>query len=48
MRFADLDTDIEIAEQAHEAAAVLQASHPQVVSLHLARWMRGREDFLKT
>ncbi|NYE26548.1 ATP-dependent DNA helicase RecG [Pigmentiphaga litoralis] len=47
MRFADLETDIEIAEQAHEAAALLQASQPDVVARHLARWMRGREDFLK-
>ena len=47
MRFADLDTDIEIAEQAHEAAAMLQATHPDIVEAHLARWMRGREDFLK-
>lgn len=47
MRFADIDQDIEIAEQAHEAAALLQAHHPDVVAAHLARWMRGREDFLK-
>ncbi|WP_425570233.1 ATP-dependent DNA helicase RecG [Pigmentiphaga soli] len=48
MRFADLDADIEIAERAHEAAAELQAREPAVVAAHLARWMRGREDFLKT
>jgi ATP-dependent DNA helicase RecG len=47
MRFADLENDLEIAEQAHEAAAELQASAPEVVSAHLERWMRGREDFLK-
>jgi len=47
MRFADLENDLEIAEQAHEAAADLQAHAPAVVSAHLARWMRGREDFLK-
>lgn len=47
MRFADLDTDIEIAEQAHEVAAMLQATQPDIVAAHLARWMRGREDFLK-
>jgi len=47
MRFADLDADLEIAEQAHEAAAQLQAHAQDVVSAHLARWMRGREDFLK-
>ncbi len=47
MRFADLEGDIEIAEQAHEAAAWLQAEHPDAVDRHLARWMHGREDFLK-
>ncbi|MBX6318559.1 MAG: ATP-dependent DNA helicase RecG, partial [Pigmentiphaga sp.] len=47
MRFADLENDLEIAEQAHEAAADLMARAPDVVSAHLARWMRGREDFLK-
>ncbi|MDX3907509.1 MAG: ATP-dependent DNA helicase RecG [Pigmentiphaga sp.] len=47
MRFADLEQDLGIAEQAHEAAAELQAHAADVVSDHLARWMRGREDFLK-
>ncbi len=47
MRFADLDTDLEIAEQAHEAAARLQEQSQEIVSGHLARWMRGREDFMK-
>jgi len=47
MRFADLENDLEIAEQAHEAAADLMARAPDVVLAHLARWMRGREDFLK-
>jgi ATP-dependent DNA helicase RecG len=47
MRFADLDADIELAEHAHEAAAWLQAHHPDAVTAHLARWMHGREDFLK-
>jgi ATP-dependent DNA helicase RecG len=47
MRFADLDADIELAEHAHEAAAWLQAHHPAAVDAHLARWMHGREEFLK-
>lgn len=48
LRFADLESDIGIAEQAREAAAWLRAEHPAVVEAHLARWMRGREDFLRT
>jgi len=48
LRFADLESDVGIAEQAREAAAWLRADHPDAVAAHLARWMRGREDFLRT
>ena len=47
LRFADLDTDGGIAEQAREAAAWMQAEHKAAAAAHLARWLRGREDFLK-
>ncbi|HYG46031.1 MAG TPA: ATP-dependent DNA helicase RecG [Bordetella sp.] len=48
LRFADLESDVGIAEQARDAAAWLRAEHPAAVQAHLARWMRGREDFLRT
>ncbi|MCD0501746.1 ATP-dependent DNA helicase RecG [Bordetella petrii] len=48
LRFADLESDTGIAEQARDAAAWLRAEHPAAVQAHLARWMRGREDFLRT
>lgn len=48
LRFADLEADVAIAEQAREAAVWLRAKHPEAVAAHLARWMRGREDFLRT
>ncbi len=48
LRFADLETDAAIAEQARDAAVWLRAEHPEAVDAHLARWMRGREDFLRT
>jgi len=48
LRFADLDADAALAEQARDAAAWLRRDHPGVVEAHLARWMRGREDFLRT
>ncbi|MET0186676.1 MAG: ATP-dependent DNA helicase RecG, partial [Achromobacter sp.] len=48
LRFADLNTDTEIAEAAREAAGHMRAHHPGAVDAHLARWMRGREDFLRT
>jgi len=48
LRFADLESDVGIAEQAREAAAWLRNEYPAAVEAHLARWMRGREDFLRT
>jgi len=48
LRFADLTTDARIAEQAREAAALLRQHHPEAVRMHLARWLRGREDYLRT
>jgi len=48
LRFADLDSDFGIAEDARDAAVWLRAEHPDAVHAHLARWMRGREDFLRT
>jgi len=48
LRFADLATDARIAEQARDAAAVLRQTYPAAADAHLARWMRGREDYLRT
>jgi ATP-dependent DNA helicase RecG len=48
LRFADIEVDAAIAEQAREAAAWLREHDPGAVQAHLARWMRGREDFLRT
>ncbi|WP_076879700.1 ATP-dependent DNA helicase RecG [Bordetella sp. H567] len=48
LRFADIELDAAIAEQAREAAAWLRKDHADAVQAHLARWMRGREDFLRT
>ncbi len=48
LRFADLDLDVALAESARARAADLRANRPEVAAAHLARWMRGREDFLRT
>ena len=48
LRFADLDLDVALAESARARAADLRANRPDVAAAHLARWMRGREDFLRT
>ena len=48
LRFADLEQDAGLAEQARGLAAWLRAHHPDIAAAHLQRWMRGREDFLRT
>jgi len=47
LRFADLQDDAGLAEEAREAAAWMLKEHRPAVRQHLARWLRGREDFLK-
>ena len=48
LRFADLATDSALVVAAREAATELRAKAPHIVERHLARWMRGREDFLRS
>lgn len=48
LRFADLEQDAALAGHARELAAWLRAHHPEIATAHLQRWMRGREDFLRT
>jgi ATP-dependent DNA helicase RecG len=51
LRFANLETDQWIVEQARDVAAwLLGSSKPEaevIVDAHLARWLGGREEFLK-
>ncbi len=47
LRFASLENDAWLIEPAREAAACLIAEYPNVVLQHLARWLGGREQFLK-
>jgi ATP-dependent DNA helicase RecG len=47
LRFADLAEDAWLIEPARECAAELIAHHPHVVMQHLARWLGGREQYLK-
>ncbi len=48
LRFADIDRDVALAEAARDTAVYLRQHDPQAVHAHLGRWMRGREDFLRT
>ncbi|HEU4622063.1 MAG TPA: ATP-dependent DNA helicase RecG [Burkholderiaceae bacterium] len=47
LRFADLELDAELVEQARDAAAWLIEHAPHAARAHLERWHGGREEFLK-
>ncbi|HEY1044192.1 MAG TPA: ATP-dependent DNA helicase RecG [Telluria sp.] len=48
LRFADLETDQWLVEQARDVAQrLIHAEDEQTVDAHLARWLGGREEFLK-
>ncbi len=47
LRFADLERDADLVEAARRLATVMLARYPDAVMAHLARWLGGREDFLK-
>ena len=48
LRYADLQSDSAIVEEAREAAATLMNDYPDHVRMHLQRWMRGRQDLLRS
>ena len=47
LRFADLERDIALIEQARDAAEALLSRDPSAAQAHVARWLGGREDFIK-
>jgi ATP-dependent DNA helicase RecG len=47
LRFADLDTDIELLEAARGVAEELLSSAPDRAQVHLQRWMGGRQEYLR-
>jgi ATP-dependent DNA helicase RecG len=47
LRFADLETDQWLVEQARDLTQTLLRDDPATVQAHLARWLGSREDFLK-
>ena len=48
LRFADLAADGGLVVAARQAAIELRETAPHIVERHLSRWMRGREDFLRS
>lgn len=48
LRFADIDRDSELLEQAREAASIMVAQYPQAAQAHVQRWMRSQADYLRS
>jgi ATP-dependent DNA helicase RecG len=47
LRFADLERDVALIEQARDDAEMLLQSEPAAAQAHLARWLGGKIDFIK-
>ena len=47
LRFADLEKDAALIEQARDAADDLLQRDPEAAQRHLARWLGGREAFIR-
>ncbi|MGE5170463.1 MAG: ATP-dependent DNA helicase RecG [Rudaea sp.] len=47
LRFADLERDVALIEQARDAADELLRRDPAAAARHLDRWLGGRQDFIK-
>jgi ATP-dependent DNA helicase RecG len=47
LRFADLERDVALIEQARDAADELLQKDPAAAQAHLQRWLGGRQEFIK-
>jgi len=47
LRFADLERDVALIEQARDAAEELLAREPAAAAAHLERWLGGRAEFIR-
>jgi len=47
LRFADLERDAALIEQARDDAEMLLEKEPAAAAAHLARWLGGREEFIR-
>ena len=47
LRFADLATDTGLLEAVRRVAPMLLDQHPALADKHVARWLGGRQDYLK-
>ena len=47
LRFADLETDLDLLEAARNAAQRILPLHPAVAERHLQRWLGGKQQYLR-
>jgi ATP-dependent DNA helicase RecG len=47
LRFADLEKDVALIEQARDAADELLQKEPAAAARHMERWLGGRQEFIK-
>ncbi|UZD54903.1 ATP-dependent DNA helicase RecG [Caldimonas aquatica] len=47
LRFADLQEDLPLVQQARHAARRLLDQHPRAAAAHVARWLGGKSEYLK-
>ncbi|HEU5283861.1 MAG TPA: ATP-dependent DNA helicase RecG, partial [Burkholderiales bacterium] len=47
LRFADLNADVDLLEQARAAAATLLRDEPDAARAHIARWLGARHEYLR-
>jgi ATP-dependent DNA helicase RecG len=47
LRFADLERDVALIEQARDAADELLQKDPAAAAAHLSRWLGGKQEFIK-
>ncbi|MEW6099902.1 MAG: ATP-dependent DNA helicase RecG [Pseudomonadota bacterium] len=47
LRFADLQEDLPLVQQARHAARRLLEHHPRAAAAHVARWLAGKSEYLK-
>lgn len=48
LRFANLEQDADLIEQAKACASYLYEKHPTVATRHVARWLGAKEEFLRS
>jgi ATP-dependent DNA helicase RecG len=47
LRFADLEHDLKLLEAARDVAAQMAATDSASVERHVARWLGGRQEYLR-